>query len=161
MTIRRFIDSDADAISRLVGRNFLEINSKDYPLEEMIEKAKEFSSEKVRQRASGGHMYVVCDTDKIIGTGTISDFWGSTTESILLTIFVLPEYHGQGIGRMIIETLENDDLFLRAERIEVCSSITACDFYKKCGYEYKNGVKTLDIEGFYRMEKYNKTKIDR
>lgn len=156
MTIRRFVDSDADEISSLIGRNFLEINSKDYPLEEMIEKSKEFSSEKVKQRSNNGHMYVVCDTDKIVGTGTISDFWGSKTESILLTIFVLPEYHGQGIGRMIIETLESDELFLRAERIEVCSSITACDFYKKCGYEYKNGVKVLDIEGFYRMEKYNK-----
>lgn len=30
---------------------------------------------------------------------SISSFWRSLTESILLTIFVLPEFHGQGIGK--------------------------------------------------------------
>ena len=40
------------------------------------------------------HMYVVCDKERIVGTGGIAGFWGSITESILLTIFVLPEYQG-------------------------------------------------------------------
>ncbi len=108
----------------------------------------------MKERATKGHMYVVCEGDIIIGTGTISDYWGSTTESILLTIFVLPEYHGKGIGRKIIETLENDELFLRANRIEVCASITACGFYEKCGYKCVNGIKQLEPEGHYRMEKH-------
>ena len=155
MLIRRFIDNDARYISELIGRNFIEVNSKDYPLEEMIEKSKEFSPEKVRHRAANGHMYVVCEGNMVVGTGTISDFWGSKTESVLLTIFVLPEYHGKGIGRKIIETLEKDEFFIRAKRVEVCASITACEFYKKCGYEYKDGLKKLDEEGHYRMEKYN------
>lgn len=155
LLIRRFTDCDARQISELIGRNFMEVNSKDYPLEEMIEKSKEFSPEKVRYRATNGHMYVVCEGETVIGTGTISDFWGSTKESILLTIFVTPEYQGRGIGRRIIETLETDELFVRAKRVEVCASITACEFYKKCGYEYKDGLKKLDEEGHYRMEKYN------
>lgn len=156
MQIRRFEMNDAEQVSKLIGRNFIEINSKDYPLEEMQEKALLFSPEKVKDRADKGHMYVVCDGDLIVGTGTISDFWGSSTESILLTIFVLPEYHGKGIGREIIKTLENDELFVRAERIEVCASITACEFYEKCGYYYKDGIKVLDKEAHYRMEKHNK-----
>lgn len=156
MIVRKFKEEDADAISALIGRNFIEVNSKDYPLEEMKEKALLFSPDKVRERASKGHMYVICDKDTIVATGTISDFWGSTTESILLTIFVLPEYQGKGIGRKLIETLENDELFLRANRIEVCASITACGFYEKCGYSYKDGIKELDEESHYRMEKYKK-----
>lgn len=155
MLIRRFKENDAAEISTLIGRNFIEINSKDYPLEEMKEKALLFSSEKIKERASKGHTYVACDEDTIVGTGTISDYWGSETESILLTIFVLPEYHGRGIGRTIIETLEKDEYFVRAERVEVCASITACEFYEKCGYRYKDGIKVLDEEGHYRMEKYN------
>lgn len=154
MQIRRFISEDADEISKLIGRNFLEVNSKDYPIEEMKEKALAFSPEKIKDRAGKGHTYVVCDNDVVIGTGTISDYWGSKTESIILTIFVLPEYHGKGIGRKIIEALENDELFLRADRIEVCASITACGFYEKCGYKYKESVKQLDKEGHYRMEKF-------
>ena len=43
-------------------------------------------------------------------------FWGKQDESILLTIFVLPELHGKGIGRAMIETLEHDEYFLRAKR---------------------------------------------
>jgi len=154
--IRRFIDSDAQQISNLIGRNFIEVNSKDYPLDEMFAKAIEFSPEKIKHRATNGHMYVAYEDDIIIGTGTISDLWGSATESILLTIFVLPEYHNQGVGRMIIDALEKDELFLRAERIEVCASITACGFYEKCGYKYKDNIKQLDDEGYYKMEKYNK-----
>jgi len=154
MHIRRFLPQDAPAIAALIGRNFLEVNSKDYPMEKMMADAKEYNAEKVSFVASYAHMYVVCDGETVVGTGSISSFWGSLTESILLTIFVLPEYHGRGIGRRIIETLEQDELFLRAERIEIPASITACEFYEKMGYAYKNGVKQLDEESLYRMEKF-------
>ena len=112
------------------------------------------SPDKIKERATKGHMYVVCDGNIVVGTGTISDYWGSSTESILLTIFVLPEYHGKGIGKKIIKALENDELFMRSTRIEVCASITACVFYEKCGYRYIDGIKQLDPEGYYRMEKH-------
>ena len=75
-------------------------------------------------------------------------------ESILLTIFVLPEFHGKGIGRKIINTLEQDEFFVRATRIEIPASITATEFYRKFGYDYKNGVKELDEEYHYRLEKF-------
>ncbi len=38
MKIRRFKNEDAEEVSGLIMRNFLEINIKDYPLEEMKEK---------------------------------------------------------------------------------------------------------------------------
>lgn len=155
MIIRLFKDKDANAISQLIGRNFIEVNSKDYPIEEMKEKALIFSPDKIRERAKNGHLYVALDNELIIGTGTISDYWSSKTESILLTIFVLPEYHGKGVGRKIIETLENDVIFLNSKRTEVCASITACGFYEKCGYSYKNSIKSLDAEGHYVMEKFH------
>lgn len=108
----------------------------------------------VRQVASFAHMYVFLHEGKIVGVGSISSFWGSKTESILLTFFVLPEYHGKEIGRKIIQTLEQDGLFLRADRIEIPASITGVEFYRKLGYDYKNGIKELDGEGHYRLEKF-------
>ncbi|MBE6038372.1 MAG: GNAT family N-acetyltransferase [Anaerofustis stercorihominis] len=99
-------------------------------------------------------MYVVCDKARIVGCGAIAGYRGSTTESILLTIFVLPGYQGKGIGKQIIQTLERDEFFLRAKRIEIPSSITAVDFYRKMGYEYKNGIAELDDEQVYRLEKF-------
>jgi GNAT superfamily N-acetyltransferase len=109
--------------------------------------------EKILKIASYAHTYVVCEQEKIIGTGSISSYWGSESESILLTIFVLPEYQSKGIGREIIHALEQDELFLRAKRIGIPASITACGFYEKMGYQYKDGLKKLDAEGHYLMEK--------
>ena len=38
--------------------------------------------------------------------------------------------------------------------IEVPASITAVNFYRKLGYDYKNGVDHLDEEQIYRLEKF-------
>ena len=74
--------------------------------------AKVYDSGKVLNIANYAHMYVFKWNGKIVGTGSISSFWGSKTESILLTIFVLPELHGNGIGRKIINTLEQDEFYV-------------------------------------------------
>ena len=100
------------------------------------------------------NIYVVCDDEKIIGCGAIGPYWGKEDESSLFTIFVLPEYQNKGIGKNIIQTLEKDELFLRAKRIEIPASITGTPFYLKMGYSYKNGVITSDEEGLLRLEKY-------
>jgi hypothetical protein len=62
--------------------------------------------------------------------------------------------HGKGVGRKIINTLETDEFYVRASRIEIPASITATEFYRKVGYDYKNGVKELDNEHHYRLEKF-------
>ena len=154
ITIRRFKETDAENISRLVRRNMLEVNSKDYGLEAMQKLAEEYNAGKILQTAGYAHMYVFEWKEQLVGVGAISSFWGSETESILLTIFVLPELHGKGIGKNIIDTLEKDELFTRARRIEIPASITATDFYRKFGYDYKNGIKELDDEGHFRLEKF-------
>ena len=154
ITVRRFKETDAENVSRLVRRNMLEVNSKDYGLEAMQKVAEEYSAEKILQTAGYAHMYVFEWREASVGVGAISSFWGSETESILLTIFVLPELHGKGIGRTIIDTLEKDELYTRAERIEIPASITGVEFYRKFGYDYKNGVRELDDEGNIRLEKF-------
>ena len=122
----------------------------------MQELAVNYGIDKILQIASYAHMYVFELDDRIVGVGSISSFWGSETESILLTIFVLPELHGNGVGRIIMQTLGQDELYLRADRIEIPSSITATEFYRKFGYDYKDGIKELDSEQHYRLEKYKK-----
>ena len=152
--VRRFKKEDAKEVRNLIVRNFLEVNSKDYGISAMEKLAKVYNVEKVLSVASYAHMYVFEFDGKIIGTGSISSFWESETESILLSIFVLPEFHGKGVGRKIINTLETDEFYVRASRIEIPASITATEFYRKFGYDYKNGVKELDDEHHYRLEKF-------
>lgn len=154
MNIRRFIDKDAEQTAQMIAKTLRTTNIKDYSHEEIEALVLAISPETLLERSKGGHMYVVCDGERIVGCGAVAGYWGSTTESILLTIFVDPDYQGNGIGRKIIETLESDEYFLRAKRIEIPASITAVDFYRKLGYDYKNGLAELDDERLYRLEKF-------
>ena len=150
---RAFQKEDATEVSALITKTLRITNSKDYALEYIENDVAQFTPEKVVERASWTHFYVFCDGDRIIGCGAIGPYWGKEDESSLFNIFVLPEYQGKGVGRKIIETLEADEYALRAKRIEIPASITACAFYRKLGYQYKNGIDSVDAEQLYRLEK--------
>ena len=156
--VRLFIESDAVAVQDIIHRGLREVNSKDYPAELIEEYCAYFTLEKIKSQADSAHMYVAVAGDKIVGTGSIAPYWGSEKESILLTIYVLPEMIKQGIGTAIINTLEQDEYFLRANRIEIPSSVTAVKFYQKIGYTPKNGI-IPDNEGIISMEKFRNVKL--
>ena len=153
MNIRRFREEDAEAVSALVIKTLRISNVKDYTPELMEEVVKSQQPQNVLERAGWTHFYVAEENGELIGCGAIGPYWGRQDESSLFTIFVLPEWQGKGIGRRIIETLEQDEFFLRAKRIEIPASITAVDFYHRMGYNYKNGAAEVDDEGMYRLEK--------
>ena len=157
LLIRLFNEADAEAVQDIIHRGLREINGKDYPPELIEEYCAYFTLEKIKSQADSAHMYVAASGDKILGTGSIAPYWGSEKESILLTIYVLPEMIGQGIGTAIINALEQDEYFLRANRIEIPSSITAVKFYQKMGYAFKNGM-IPDDEGIVSMEKFRNVK---
>lgn len=152
--VRRFQVCDAEEVSCLIAKTLRTTNIKDYSSEYIENDVKLFSPDGVIKRAEWTHFYVVCDKERIIGCGAIGPYWDKEDESSLFNIFVLPEYQGKGVGRKIIETLETDAYFLRAKRIEIPASITACEFYKKMGYTYKNGIDVVDDEQLFRLEKF-------
>lgn len=154
MNIRRFCEDDAEKVSAMVIHTLQVSNSKDYSAEEIDAMISRFQPVCVLERASWTHFYVAEEGESIIGCGAIGPYWGSETESSLFNIFVLPECQGKGIGRKIIEMLEQDEYFLRAERVEVPASITGVGFYRKLGYDYKNGIDRPDEERLYRLEKF-------
>lgn len=152
--VRKFRQEDAKEVSDLIIHTLRTTNIKDYS-EELIENvAAQFTPEKVIERAGWTHFYVFCDGQRIVGCGAIGAYWGSETESCLFNIFVHPTCQGKGIGRLIIQTLEADEYARRASRIEIPASITGCQFYRKLGYDYKNGIKALDADQHYQLEKF-------
>lgn len=154
MNIRKFQEADADEVSALIVTTLRTTNIKDYSFEYIENDVKILQPYNILERAGWTHFYVACDDNKIVGCGAIGPYWDKENESSLFTIFVLPEYQGRGIGRKIIETLEQDEYFLRAKRIEIPASITGTPFYRKMCYDYKNGICTPDEEGLLRLEKY-------
>ena len=93
----------------------------------------------IKEKMKGGHFYVAKENGAIIGCGGIGANKGNFTESRIHTIFVDPAFERQGIGRRIIEFLEADEYAKRAEKIVIHSAISAIPFYRKLGYEHKNG----------------------
>lgn len=154
MNIRRFQTRDAEEVSALIATTLRITNIKDYSLEYIENNIKVLQPQNILERASWTHFYVACDHNKIIGCGAIGPYWDKVDESSLFTIFVLPEYQGKGFGRRMIQTLEQDEYFLRAKRIEIPASITGTPFYRKMGYDYKNGITEPDTEGLLRLEKF-------
>jgi len=154
MIIRLIENTDyqkvADMISRSIDNSAF---SKFYPKVSIEYVKNSLNYDGVKRRASWTHFYVVENEDGIIGCGAIGPYWDSPTESSLFNIFVDSNYQGQGIGRKIIETLEQDEYFIRANRIEVPASISAIPFYRKMGYEHKNGELVFD-DGHLALEKF-------
>lgn len=105
LIIWKFSATDADKICLLLKRNFLEVNSQDYPLEQIEQLAAEYCSE----QTAYAHTYVTELDNKGIGTGTICSFRDSQKESIILSLFIHPEFHSQGI---IMKHLEQDEFYL-------------------------------------------------
>ena len=154
MIIRSFKEEDSVELAEVIAKTLRITNSKDYTSEYIENDISYLTAEKLIERSTWTNIYVVCEDEMIIGCGAIGAYWGKEDESSLYTIFVLPEYQKKGIGRKIIETLEQDEYFLRAKRIEVPSSVTAVEFYKKMGYDYKNGINAIDEEQLFRLEKF-------
>lgn len=125
-----------------------------YPPNSVNIVVEEFNLNKIKDRASWTHFYVAKIENKIVTCGAIGPYWGSKEESSLFNIFVHPDYQKQGIGKKIVQTLEQDEYFLRAKRIEIPASMVGIPFYKKLGYEHKNGWLNFE-DGHFALEKFN------
>ncbi len=154
LIIRRFRQEDAEEVSKLIIETLNITSIKDYSREYLDELITRMQPGNIIYRAESTHFYVAEDGERIIGCGAVGPYWDKSDESSLFNIFVLPEMQGKGIGRSIVRTLEQDEYYLRAKRIEVAASITAVQFYIKLGYKYKAGATAPDAEGLLRMEKH-------
>ena len=152
--IRRFQPGDAEEVSALIIRTLRTVSIRDYSSEYIEDLVQTMQPEDVLKRAEWTHFYVAACDGRIVGSGAIGPYWDSVKESCLFTFFVLPEYQEKGIGRRIMGSMERDEFFLRAERIEIPASVTAVPFYLKMGYGYKNGIREPDEEGLVRLEKH-------
>ena len=162
IVVRRYVDGDEKEICEIVKKAVLSENIKDYPKTAIDHLVESHNADLIKRRAKAFHVYVLTDEDKIIGVGMIGPYWDSLTESSFFTIFLDPQYKGKGLGRKIIETLEADEYFARAERVEIPASITAVEFYRHFGYGFKKEKlgHIVDGEGIYRMEKFPKLSND-
>jgi len=151
--IRPFRPGEEAAVSQMICDTLRISNIKDYTEEDIEENVKGNSPEAIAEKAENSHFYVACAGGKVVGCGCIMGYHGRCDESYIATVFVLPDYQGMGLGRRIVETLERDEYFTGARRTVLSASITALSFYRKLGYEFKNGVTELNEYKGYYLEK--------
>lgn len=154
-TIREFEAGDGPQVSQIVTRNLLEVNAKDYGKEMMEEHAKQFSKEQILETFKDRiKIFAAEKNGEIFGTAGLAEDWSKEKGSYcILTVFVKPENQGQGIGRKLIEDIEEFAKTINAKKLTVPASIAGHQFYYKLGYRYKDDKKVLNEEGMYIMQK--------
>lgn len=128
MAIRRFRADDADNVSHIIRRCLLEVNIKDYPREVIESMYDYFSSRNLVKISTRRRTYVFVQEDEIQGTGSLR---GNNVRSV----FVNPDFHNLGIGRELMKHLEKLVKRSGYRTIELFSSVTAFEFYRKLGYK--------------------------
>ena len=122
--VRLFQESDALAVSNMIIDTLRSINIKDYTNEEIEEVVARNQVDHIKDRASWTHFYVALIDGKIVASAAIGPYWDKEDESSLFSVFVDKNHLGMGIGRLLMQTLEQDDYYKRAKRIEIPSSIS-------------------------------------
>jgi len=154
MRIERFQASQADAVSRIIRRNLIEINSRDYSQDRIDALVAYFSPEKIAENSQSQCTFVAIQDDQVVGTASLDNFGSAASpDYYAVTVFVLPELHGQGIGTRLMEAVESEARRLGAEKVTVRAAITAKGFYLKLGYSFRDGVEELDDNREYIMGK--------
>ena len=152
--IKEYNESYVEQISTIIIRNLLEINVKDYGIEKVQEMAKDFTVEKLKDALKNRKkVFVAIKDNEVVGTAGIDVSWYNPDEYYILTVFVKPENHGEGIGRLLIKAIENYAIHSNLKKLIIPASITAHEFYYKLGYRYKDNQKVLNNDNMYLMEK--------
>ncbi|WP_262403599.1 GNAT family N-acetyltransferase [Actinomadura sp. CNU-125] len=124
--IRPFRPGDGSCLAALVRRCLREVNGRDYPVDAIDRMSAHFTPERFVELSRIRRVYVA-DGGRPVGTV-------SRDGNRVYTLFVDPDFAGQGIGRRLLRHIE--DLAAREGHayMETGASITAHSFYLRLGY---------------------------
>ena len=150
-------DKYAKQLSDIILSNLYTINIKDYGKEIINKIAGNFTETAIKESfPKREKCFVALDNEIVVGTASFDRFKGDETgkKYIILTVFVNPINHHQGIGKILINTIENYAKKMNVKEIIIPSSIYAYKFYEKLGYNFLNDNKKLNEKRQYMMVKY-------
>ena len=154
MKIEEFNENQAIELSSLIKRNLIEINSQDYPKEVINYLIECYSAENLRINSKTQYIIVAIKNEEIIGTGGLANFGNKEEPNYYgVAMFIKPEVHKNGIGKIILHLLEGKAKTLDAKKITVRAAKGSEGFYKKLGYQYKNQKAVSDNTDSKEMEK--------
>jgi GNAT superfamily N-acetyltransferase len=127
--LRRATAADADAISAVILQALEESNARDYPATVIAAVKESFTPAKITGLLTIRQVMVAIDRGQIVATGGLDG-------DILRSIFVLPGRQGQGIGRQLVQQLEELARSHGIKQLWVPASVTGEGFYRRLGYAF-------------------------
>ena len=141
----------ATALSEMVCKNFKEVNSRDYPPEEIQRLVNTHQSDGLHALACLGKTYVALQNEIPVGMVTLVKSQDEPEGVCYLhNFFVSSVLHRQGIGTQLLRCAEQEAKELHASRLALYASRTARDFYLSRGFFPV--VEQEDENGLLRME---------
>ena len=157
IVLRRAKEQDIESIQDLANRTWyiaygeiISLEQIEYMLEKMYNKGELLS------QLEEGHQFLIAEEDGIdLGFAGFSVLDSASGIYKLHKLYVLPETHGKGIGKLLMNEVVN--LAKRAGgsalQLNVNRNNKAADFYKKAGFIVKETI-DLDIGNGFLMNDY-------
>ena len=150
ITIRRYRESDAENVGKLIADTYSEFNLSYASPEERALLLGPFqharSSEKAHREAiaqviRAPMVWIAVDDGEIVGVlrGGRKD---KQQRTVLQSLFVKGNHHRQGIGRKLVERFERECLRQGATVIRLAATLYAVPFYLAMGYKRSTGVRS-------------------
>ena len=128
MSIRKFKDRDAAAVSELIIENLKTVNIRDYS-KELIDILSAYKTPRqVLESAGKSEAFVAVKRGSIIGVVMLKG-------NKIVNMFVQTQMQGSGIGRSLIRRIEKLAKKMRISELAVDATITAVGFYTRCGFQ--------------------------
>ncbi|KAA3545293.1 GNAT family N-acetyltransferase [Pseudomonas savastanoi] len=121
--------ADADAISRVVLAALRTSNARDYPVRVIERVQLSFSPSAIERLMQQRRMFVAVAVagEVVVGTASLEG-------QVVRSVFVDPDWHRRGVGRLLMAKLERVALEIDIGLLIVPSSLTAQEFYKALGF---------------------------
>lgn len=121
--------ADADAISRVVLAALRTSNARDYPVSVIERVQLSFSPSAIERLMQQRRMFVAVAVagEVVVGTASLEG-------QVVRSVFVDPDWHRRGVGRLLMAKLERVALETHIGLLIVPSSLTAQEFYKALGF---------------------------
>jgi GNAT superfamily N-acetyltransferase len=126
-TVRRARDEDAAAVSAVVRRAVRVGNARDYPPEVIERVARSFGPAEMQGFIAQQTVFVASVAGSVVGTASLNG-------NRVRTVFVAPDMQGRGIGRQLMQAVEQAALADAAAEVMLQATITAEGFYARLGY---------------------------
>ncbi len=160
VSIRLAVVEDAEAIANIFVNSVKTLCAKDYTHEQIktiisLHDAESYLEEiEIQQIIIFVAETKEAETEEIVGFGSITK-----NGTALGDLFVHPDCVRQGIGTMLIKTLERFACQKQVSRLSVMSSLTGQAFYLACGFQYVKDSGLIDSETGIRVPCVDMVKV--